>query len=51
MEAENRTEGDLTRLSGTGEAESEEGAVREARGAGLSNAKRRELRSIVNRSH
>ena len=50
MEAENRTEGDLTRLSGTGEAESEEGAVREARGAGLSNAKRRELRSIVNRA-
>ena len=50
MEAENRTEGDLTRLSGTGEAEIEEGAVREARGAGLSNAKRRELRSIVNRA-
>jgi hypothetical protein len=63
MEAENRTEGDLTRLGGTGDAKGDDGAVREARGAEggltvsvesqvaeMSNKKRREARSIVNRS-
>ena len=63
MEAENRTEGDLTRLSGTGEAESEEGAaghvkaqseegaVREARGAvwSLSNQRKRDIAARVNK--
>lgn len=63
MEAENRTESDLTRLGGTGDAKGDDGAVREARGAEggltvsvesqvaeMSNKKRREARSIVNRS-